>query len=135
MHYEVISAGCHVDLCWLPSDLLTANASAALRDRMPYVTDGPDGKLWTTKRGASLGVMNGMRIGSSLFHARTWRRTAESASASVGTSIAPASTLSWPRPIGMMPPPGAASAIPPRISSTRSGHSSDPPRRRSPTNS
>ena len=44
MRYEVISADCHVDLCWLPPDLFTANASAQLRDRMPYVTDGPDGR-------------------------------------------------------------------------------------------
>jgi hypothetical protein len=41
MHYETISADCHVDLCWLPPDLFTANASPALRDRMPYVADGP----------------------------------------------------------------------------------------------
>jgi hypothetical protein len=60
MRYERISADCHVDLCWLPPDLFTINASAALRDRMPYVTDGPKGRMWTTKRGASLGMMNGM---------------------------------------------------------------------------
>jgi predicted TIM-barrel fold metal-dependent hydrolase len=60
MRYEVISADCHIDLCWLPADLFTANASAALKDRMPYVTDGPDGPYWTTKRGANLGLQNGM---------------------------------------------------------------------------
>ena len=60
MRYERISADCHVDLCWLPPDLFTTNASAALRDRMPYVVDGPKGRMWTTKRGASLGVVNGM---------------------------------------------------------------------------
>ncbi len=61
MRYNAISADCHIDLCWLPPDLFTVNASAALRDRMPYVTDGPDGhKRWTTKSGANLGVMNGM---------------------------------------------------------------------------
>jgi predicted TIM-barrel fold metal-dependent hydrolase len=27
---------------------------------MPYVTDGPDGRRWTTKKGANLGLMNGM---------------------------------------------------------------------------
>ena len=60
MRYDRISADCHVDLCWLPPDLFTTNASAALRDRMPYVTDGPKGRMWTTKRGASLGMVNGM---------------------------------------------------------------------------
>src|SRR5262245_54157806 len=60
MRYEAISADCHVDLCWLPPDLFTSNASAALRDRMPYVGDGPQGKMWTTKKGANLGVVNGM---------------------------------------------------------------------------
>jgi predicted TIM-barrel fold metal-dependent hydrolase len=60
MRYEVISADCHVDLVWLPPDLFTANASAALRDRMPYVTEGPKGPAWVTRKGASLGLMNGM---------------------------------------------------------------------------
>lgn len=60
MRYHVISADCYVDLCWLPPDLFTANASSGLRDRMPYVTDGPNGRVWTTKRGARLGVVNGM---------------------------------------------------------------------------
>ena len=60
MRYERISADCHVDLCWLPPDLFTTNASPALRDRMPYVTDGPKGRMWTTKSGANLGMMNGM---------------------------------------------------------------------------
>jgi predicted TIM-barrel fold metal-dependent hydrolase len=64
MRYEAISADCHIDLCWLPPDLFTTNASAALRDRMPYVTDAPEGgKRWTTKSGAVLGVMNGMGSG------------------------------------------------------------------------
>src|SRR5262249_56305341 len=29
-------------------------------DRMPYVTDGPKGPVWVTKKGANLGLMNGM---------------------------------------------------------------------------
>ena len=37
MQYEMISADCHIDLVWLPPDLFTDNASAALKDRMPYV--------------------------------------------------------------------------------------------------
>ncbi len=60
MRYELISADCHVDLCWLPTDLFTTQAGPGMRDRMPYVTDGPQGKVWTTKKGANLGVMNGM---------------------------------------------------------------------------
>jgi predicted TIM-barrel fold metal-dependent hydrolase len=60
MRYEVISADCHIDLCWLPADLFTANAVADMKDRMPYVTGGPKGPYWTTKSGANLGLQNGM---------------------------------------------------------------------------
>jgi predicted TIM-barrel fold metal-dependent hydrolase len=60
MRYEMISADCHLDLCWLPTGLFTANASPSFRDRMPYVTDGPKGPVWVTKKGASLGHVNGM---------------------------------------------------------------------------
>ena len=60
MRYEMISADCHVDLCWLPPDLFTQNASPALRDRMPFVVEGPRGPVWTTKAGATLGRVNGM---------------------------------------------------------------------------
>ena len=60
MSDEFISADCHIDLCWLPPDLFVANASAAMRDRMPYVEDGPRGRRWVTKNGASLGLVNGM---------------------------------------------------------------------------
>jgi len=60
MRYTRISADCHVDLCWLPPDLFTSSASAAMKDRMPYVTDGPKGLVWVTKKGANLGLANGM---------------------------------------------------------------------------
>jgi predicted TIM-barrel fold metal-dependent hydrolase len=60
MRYTRISADCHVDLCWLPPDLFTASASAAMKDRMPYVTDGLKGPVWVTKKGANFGLMNGM---------------------------------------------------------------------------
>jgi predicted TIM-barrel fold metal-dependent hydrolase len=63
MRYEMISADCHVDLCWLPPDLFTANASPEMRDRMPYVVDGPKGKTWVTKKGANLGLAGGMGSG------------------------------------------------------------------------
>src|SRR5579872_1476052 len=60
MKYDFISADCHVDLIWLPPDLFTANAPAALRDRMPYVTVGPRGREWVTRNGASFGLDVGM---------------------------------------------------------------------------
>ncbi|MBI1735524.1 MAG: amidohydrolase [Candidatus Rokubacteria bacterium] len=60
MRYQTISADCHVDLCWLPPDLFTTRAGAAMRDRMPCVTEGPKGPQWVTKKGATLGLVNGM---------------------------------------------------------------------------
>src|SRR5437762_10683420 len=60
MKYDVISADCHVDLIWLPPDLFTANAPAGVKDRMPFVTEGPRGKEWVTKNGASFGLDAGM---------------------------------------------------------------------------
>jgi uncharacterized protein len=60
MHYEMISADCHIDLCWLPPDLFVGNAPSAWKDRMPYVTEGTQGPQWTTKKGASLGRPCGM---------------------------------------------------------------------------
>src|SRR5213593_5179547 len=60
MRYERISADCHIDLCQLPPDLFTSNASAALKDRMPYVTDSPKGKMWVSKSGGFFGLAGGM---------------------------------------------------------------------------
>ncbi|MGH7325051.1 MAG: amidohydrolase family protein, partial [Candidatus Rokuibacteriota bacterium] len=60
MHYTRISADCHIDLPWMPPELFTANASAAMRDRMPYVTEGPDGSYWTSKKGTSFGLAGGV---------------------------------------------------------------------------
>jgi predicted TIM-barrel fold metal-dependent hydrolase len=60
MKYDVISADCHIDLIWLPPDLFTSNTSAAFRDRMPFVTEGPRGREWVTKNGASFGLDAGM---------------------------------------------------------------------------
>src|SRR6266481_9843850 len=67
MKYDVISADCHIDLIWLPPDLFTGTARAGLKDRMPYVTDGPRGKEWVTKSGASFGLMNGMGSAGRLY--------------------------------------------------------------------
>jgi predicted TIM-barrel fold metal-dependent hydrolase len=60
MQYKVISADCHIDLIWLPPDLFTTNAGAAFKDRMPYVIEGPRGREWVTKNGASFGLDAGM---------------------------------------------------------------------------
>jgi predicted TIM-barrel fold metal-dependent hydrolase len=61
--YNRISADCHIDMPWIPPDLFTANASAAMRERMPYVTDGPDGPHWTCKNGTSFGLVGGVGPG------------------------------------------------------------------------
>ncbi len=60
MEYRVISADCHIDLPWLPPDLFIANASQALKGRMPYVTDGEKGPVWVSGNGAYFGLQNGM---------------------------------------------------------------------------
>lgn len=60
MDYKFISADCHIDLCWLPPDLFTSNAAKDMKERMPYVTDGPDGPQWVSKNGGSFGLMNGV---------------------------------------------------------------------------
>jgi len=67
MKYDVISADSHIDLIWLPHDLFISNAPAAMQDRMPYVTDGPRGKEWMTKAGASFGLVNGMGSAGRLY--------------------------------------------------------------------
>jgi predicted TIM-barrel fold metal-dependent hydrolase len=60
MRYSRISADCHIDLPMLDPDLFTSNATPALKDRMPYVVDGPDGPYWTCKSGGSFGLLNGV---------------------------------------------------------------------------
>ena len=67
MKYDVISADCHVDLIWLPPDLFTSSASAGFRDRMPYVTEGPRGREWVTRNGASFGLDCGMGSAGRLY--------------------------------------------------------------------
>ena len=60
MHYDVISADCHIDLIWLPPDLFTANAPRraegphAVRDR------GDARPEWVTKNGAVVRARCGM---------------------------------------------------------------------------
>lgn len=60
MDYSRISADSHIDLCWMPPDLFVSEATPAMRDRMPYVADGPDGPYWTSKNGISFGLKNGV---------------------------------------------------------------------------
>jgi hypothetical protein len=67
MKYDVISADCHIDVIWLPPDLFTANAAAPFKDRMPYVADGPRGREWVTKNGASFGLDCGMGSAGRLY--------------------------------------------------------------------
>ncbi len=63
MRYTRISADCHIDLPFLPPDLFTSGASAAMKERMPYVADGPDGPYWTCKNGTSFGLACGVGPG------------------------------------------------------------------------
>ena len=60
MQYKRISADCHIDLCWMPPDLFTSEATPTMKARMPYVADGPDGPYWTCKNGTSFGLKNGL---------------------------------------------------------------------------
>ena len=60
MKYNRISADCHLDMPWMPPTLFTEECSREFKDRMPYVTDGPDGPTWVTKKGANFGLKNGV---------------------------------------------------------------------------
>jgi predicted TIM-barrel fold metal-dependent hydrolase len=59
VQYRRISADCHLDLPWLPPELFIENASRELRDRMPYVEEGPEGPHWVTKAGVNMGLVGG----------------------------------------------------------------------------
>src|SRR5262249_59016317 len=80
MQYKVISADCHADLIWLPPDLFTANAPAALKERMPYVVDGARGREWVTKNGSSFGLDAGMGSAGRLYEAGKIHRSDRMAS-------------------------------------------------------
>src|SRR5258706_295883 len=60
MNYNRISADCHLDLIWLPPDLFVSEAPAALKVRMPYVADGPEGPRWVANNGATFGLAGGV---------------------------------------------------------------------------
>src|SRR2546430_4426684 len=66
MQYRRISADCHLDMIWLPPDLFTSEAPRALKEKMPYVADQPDGtKRWVDNEGADFGMAGGGRGGGS----------------------------------------------------------------------
>ena len=44
MQYKRISADCHLDMIWLPPDLFTSEAPSELKERMPFVSEGANGK-------------------------------------------------------------------------------------------
>ena len=67
MQYRRISADCHLDMIWLPPDLFTSQAPRALKDRMPFVTEGPKGKEWVANNGASFGLVGGVGSGGRLY--------------------------------------------------------------------
>ncbi len=67
MEYRVISADCHIDLIWLPAELFTANATAEMKPRMPYVTDSDQGPIWVSAQGARFGLQNGMGSAGRLY--------------------------------------------------------------------
>src|SRR6266851_3556454 len=56
MQYRRISADCHLDLPWLPPELFVSQAARELKDRMPYVEDGPEGPRWMTRAGVVMGI-------------------------------------------------------------------------------
>ena len=63
MQYRRISADCHLDMPWMPPDLFVSEAPRELKDRMPYVADGPDGPQWVAKNGANFGLLYGVGPG------------------------------------------------------------------------
>jgi predicted TIM-barrel fold metal-dependent hydrolase len=60
MQYRRISADCHLDLPWMPPELFVTEAPRHLKERMPFVADGPDGPRWVAKNGATFGLVNGV---------------------------------------------------------------------------
>ena len=63
MEYRKFSADCHLDMPWMPPELFVSEAPSDMKDRMPFVEDGPDGPQWVTKKGANFGLLNGVGPG------------------------------------------------------------------------
>ena len=60
MQYRRISADCHLDLLWLPPELFVTEARRELKERMPYVAEGPEGPRWVANNGATFGLIGGV---------------------------------------------------------------------------
>ena len=56
MKYNVISGDSHMDIIWLPEDLFVSEAPAKLKDKMPKVVEGQEGRRWVAD-GATLGLV------------------------------------------------------------------------------
>jgi predicted TIM-barrel fold metal-dependent hydrolase len=54
--YPVISGDSHMDIIWLPEDLFVSEAPAKLKDRMPKVVEGQEGRRWVAD-GVTLGLV------------------------------------------------------------------------------
>src|SRR5215467_10115627 len=67
MQYRRISADCQLDMPWMPPDLFVSEARRDLKERMPYVEDGPQGPQWVAKNGANFGLKNGVGPGGAAF--------------------------------------------------------------------
>ncbi|GIX47268.1 MAG: hypothetical protein KatS3mg131_1479 [Candidatus Tectimicrobiota bacterium] len=60
MHYEVISADCHLDIGWLPATLFVDHAPPEWKARMPHVVDTPKGKAWVNGKGEHIAYVGGV---------------------------------------------------------------------------
>src|SRR5438105_15562062 len=67
MQYRRISADCHLDMPWMPPDLFVSEARRELKERMPYVEDGPQGPQWVARNGANFGLKNGVGPGGAAY--------------------------------------------------------------------
>jgi predicted TIM-barrel fold metal-dependent hydrolase len=81
MQYRRISADCHCDLIWLPPDLFKSEAPQALKDKMPYVKEGPDGKVWVADNGAQFGLAGGVGASGTKYMKGTQHRVDKMAEA------------------------------------------------------
>jgi len=85
MQYRRISADCHCDLIWLPPDLFKSEAPQALKPKMPYVADGPDGPRWVADNGAQFGLAGGVGASGTKYVKGTQHRVDKMAEAGLYT--------------------------------------------------
>ncbi|HUA54875.1 MAG TPA: amidohydrolase family protein, partial [Candidatus Sulfotelmatobacter sp.] len=88
MQYRRISADCHCDLIWLPPDLFKSEAPQALKAKMPYVADGPDGPRWVADNGAQFGLAGGVGASGTKYVKGTQHRVDKMAEAGLYTDHA-----------------------------------------------